>query len=130
MKRYRSLVFLTLLLCLGCGKAGPVMYPVSGNVTWNKTPLAAGYINFEPLNASQTASGGPIVNGSYSAKASAGKNRVTILATRATTTVDSQMGAAPREQYLPARYNTESKLEAEISASSKNQFDFELVEMP
>jgi hypothetical protein len=36
------------------------------------------------------------------------------------------MGLQPREQYVPARYNTDTTLEREVSADGENVFDFEL----
>ena len=129
-RRHLLIVGLIAASCCGCGDANPALRPVAGKVTWNKQPLAEGYINFEPFDAARTASGGPIKQGMYAVQASPGRNRVQISAMRSSGKVDPQMGAAPQEQYLPACYNTETKLEADISASGKNEFQFDLAEMP
>ena len=126
---------LLLLICVmglspGCGETGPKLVSVTGQVTWNQTPLAEGAISFEPLDASQVPAGGKIINGSYAVRASVGKHRVRILATRPGSTVNSQMGAAPREQYIPAMYNSQSAIEVEVTPAGPNKFDYPLVDQP
>lgn len=116
-----------LLLCMGCQEAGPTTYPVSGKVSWNNAPLPEGVISFEPINGSTAPGGGKIVGGAYSIRAGAGKCRVRILATRPKPEVDKTMGMAPVEQYLPAKYNSESTLEFEVRPTNDNRQDFELV---
>lgn len=102
------------------------MYPVSGKVTWNKAPLENGSISFEPLDTSKTPSGEKIINGTYSLRASAGKCRVRIFATRPGDKIDPVMGAAPMEQYIPAKYNSESTLEFEVKTEGANEKNFDL----
>ena len=115
-----------VLFLSGCGDAGPVMFPVQGNVTWNKMPLENGNITFEPTDTAKAPSGGKIVNGRYQLRASAGKCKIRILATRPGKTVDAQMGVAPQEQYIPAKYNSETTLEFEVQAAGPNVKDFDL----
>ena len=61
----------------------------------------------------------------------AGSFRVEILATRPSnqSTIDPETGdkISLREQYLPARYNAESELTANIVAGQPNHLDFNLV---
>jgi hypothetical protein len=116
------------LSLLGCGDGGPPRYVVSGTVTWRGEPLPAGQIVFEPLDPQVPGASGTITAGTFRCLASAGAQRVKIFAQRAAATVDSTMGAAPQEQYLPARYNHESQLQAEILAAGPNELKFDLVE--
>jgi hypothetical protein len=45
------LVGIVVLAPTGCGSSsGPQRYDLSGNVTWNGQPVAAGAITFEPLD--------------------------------------------------------------------------------
>jgi hypothetical protein len=127
----KQLLLVTLLCCAGCTSHDPVQYTVQGKVTWNGQPLAVGYIDFESVDGKSASGGGKIVNGVYEAKASAGKNRVKISASRPVgTAVDAQMGAVPQEQYIPEIYNNASTLAAEIQPNHNNSASFELVDQP
>jgi hypothetical protein len=116
------------VLMTGCGGSGGVK--VSGTVTFNNEPIKEGYIAFLPVEEGGTGSGGPIADGQYSVRVPAGKNRVQITAT-------TRMALPPGEvsmygeteetrQYLPARYNAKTELEAEVSRSS-SPLNFELM---
>jgi len=119
---------LTLLLAAGCGTSGPARYPVSGTVTFNGQAVPQGQIVFMPSDGSAPPDAGSIVGGKYSLRVSAGKKRVEITADRETGKVDPVMGAAPRESYIPARYNSESTLNVEVTPAGPNQFPFDLTD--
>jgi hypothetical protein len=113
---------------LGCGPSKPETYPVSGTVTWNGQPLPEGSIRFEPEDAKGLPPDpGQIKDGKYQLQARPGKKRVQIYATRESGKIDPIMGAAPREQYIPAKYNDKTELRAEVTPDGKNEFPFALV---
>ena len=77
--------------------------------------------------------GGPISEGRFSISRDrgpfAGEFRVAITATRETGKMLNHPDEGPiplTKQYLPARYNSKSELTANVKASEKNVFEFEL----
>jgi hypothetical protein len=117
---------LGVLLIGGCGASGPVEHDVSGSVTWNGEDLPAGDIIFTPADGQGVPHAGKIVAGKYRLRTTAGRHQVAVFATREFGPADPEMGARPREMYLPARYNHETTLTAEVTAGGENQFDFVL----
>lgn len=130
---FRLLLFLSFGVILsGCTPDGPKTYPVSGTVTWEGAPLPDGHIVFASAGNDQTPAAGQIVNGQYTLQAQAGPKLVQIQANREKrgAAVDPAMGAAAPEQYIPAHYNTKTKLNADVQADGQNRFDFQLTEKP
>ena len=119
---------LLVLLVAGCGPSGPETYPVSGTVTWNGDPLPEGDIVFSPVDGSIAPDAGKIVDGKFEFQAQPGEKRVEIDATRESGEVDPVMHMAPREAYIPSKYNSESILKATVTAGGDNAFTFELTE--
>lgn len=136
-----DLLFGALLLC------GAVVFPgcsgdtsrlaVEGEVTFDGNPLPAGKISFTPMpGTSSPTAGATITDGSFKVAAAKGLRpgtfRVEIKALRPTgkTTRDDLSGQPieQREQYIPARYNAESELAAEIKAGESTQLKFALSE--
>jgi hypothetical protein len=124
--------FLALAICYccflaGCGGSGP--QSVSGTVTVNGQPLAAGEIQFEPTDATKGADAGQIKDGQFSFKAKPGSVKVKITAMRDTgKTVVGAMGEQlpAMEQYLPPKYNTATELTAEVKSGGGNKYTFAL----
>jgi len=124
-----------LMLCAalpGCGKVEEKAYPVSGTVSLDGKALDDGEIYFVRAEKGdlQTV---PIKGGSFSGKVKAGKQRVQINAFRATKPQGAASGMTGgiydqpgRENYIPAKYNVESTLTADVSASGPNQLKFDL----
>jgi hypothetical protein len=126
--RFFHLILLVLLAVLGCGPASPKRYPVSGSVTLaDGSLLPEGKIAFMTTDGAQP-DGGSIKNGKYSFTALPGKKKVEITATREVGAPDPSMGAPRKEQYIAAEFNTQTKLEAEVTAAGPNQFDFKVAE--
>ena len=120
-------------LLVGCGREPRV--PLDGTVTLNGRPLEKGYIHFSPLAGTDGPSAGAnIVDGKFTVPGHggpfAGKFRVEITAADLTgRKVPNRSGTAMVDEYvqaLPARYNTESQLQADITAHGPNRFDFAL----
>jgi len=122
-------VALLSLLLAGCSSSKPKTYPVSGTVNWNNVPLAEGHILFEPAEGGQPEPG-TIKDGTFSCRVPAGKFKVQIRASREQGEVNPAMGARPRVQFIPARYNSNTILEVEVAAEGENHFPFDLKSTP
>jgi hypothetical protein len=133
-----------LLLCailltalLGCGHGGRMS--VEGTVTLDGQPLQKGSIQFNPLPGSTgPTAGGDIVNGKFAILPSggplAGHFQVQIKAVGLTgrKVLDPRSNTMVDEyaQCLPARYNSDSELKAEVVANGPNHFDFAITSEP
>ncbi len=117
---------LAAALLVGAGCRQRETYPVSGKVTFNGEAVSNGEIQF--LSADQTGApaAGRIQNGEYHLQARPGSKRVSIRAARAVGgKVPGALGSAFQD-YIPAEFNSESTLTAEVAASDDNQLDFHL----
>jgi hypothetical protein len=125
----RLFVSLTVGLALaaaGCDR-GAALYPVSGSVTLDGAPLPEGDILLVPADTSIGPEGGQIKDGKYNLKAREGKVQVQISASKIKPGGAKGAGGEPvAEEYIPAKYNVESTLSAEIKSSGENKFDFAL----
>jgi hypothetical protein len=132
MRTNRFTTFFTLLattVIVGCGSSGLDTQPVSGKVTFDGQPISEGRILFRGTGSDPRAFSAEIKNGQYQMEALAGKMRVEITASRP---VPGKCDGAEEgetvpvgEMYIPARYNSQSELTAEVT-SGKNEFDFAL----
>ncbi len=100
------------------------MRKVAGEITVDGAPLEEGTIGFAPWDGKGPTAGTTIRAGRYEVEMLPGKKRVSIEGFRAggPKRRDSYPGMADRQskvQYLPARYNSESTLEQEISADGQ-----------
>ena len=115
-------------LCSGCTpKAAEVKTaPVKGTVKLDGKPMAEGEVSFGI--AGEVPKTIPVVNGAFSGQAGLGANRVQVMAYRKGTPVkmgDQEFGGE-RENYIPSKYNSQSKLTAEVSAGGANDFSFDV----
>lgn len=124
--RLAGLATLLFVALVGCGPSGPLMYPVSGTVTFDGEPLPDGYISFVPENPSLAPQAGPISAGRFDFRARPGLNKVQIQAAKFIGPEIKVMGLRPKEMYIPKEYNRETTLSAEVTAEGKNQYTFEL----
>jgi predicted small lipoprotein YifL len=115
-----------LLLLAGCGTSGPATYPVKGTASFEGRPIPEGDIQFIPENPEQRAEGGRIVDGKFTFEATAGKKRVEITASRADPVLKGPKGEPTFVDYIPAQFNTQSTLTADVNAGGPNEFKFEL----
>ena len=120
------LLLFTTAVVAGCGKYSPSVCPVSGTVSYNDAAVADGSIVFIPADKHLAADGGKITDGRFAFSARAGQQRVEIRAVREVGKVIPSMGVKARQSYLPATYNSESTLTAEVVPGGKNQFTFDL----
>jgi len=105
----------------GCGgpKPSPLM-TVSGTVEVDGEPLKGGQIVFVPLDANLSPEAGTIKDGTFECSSKMGPMRIEITATR-------KNPGGLRANYIPARYNKESELTEDVSASN-HHWDFKLTE--
>jgi hypothetical protein len=129
----RFLCAVVLIAMSGCGHGGRM--PVEGTVTLDGQPLEKGAIRLIPLSGTKgPTAGADIVDGKFvivpAGGPFVGKFQVQISAVRFTgqKVLDPRSNAMIDEyaQYLPARYNSESKLQKEVTSSGPNQFEFAL----
>lgn len=126
------MVVVTVLM--GCGNPS-ARQSLTGKVTLDGRPLSEGSIRFVPAAGTLGPSaGGAIKDGTFSIDAEkgtlCGSFRVEITATRKTgKKIKEPMSGEIMEvqtQFLPARYNSDSQLTAEVKSNEANQFDFAL----
>jgi hypothetical protein len=129
----RLLCVVALASLLGCGHGGRVS--VEGTVTLDGRPMEKGQIQFSPLPGSTgPTAGADVVNGKFAIPPSdgpfAGKFRVQISQVGLTgRKIPNPRGSGMIDEYaqiLPARYNTDSRLEAEVTATGPNRFEYPL----
>ncbi len=124
------------VFALGCGSEPFERGAVRGEITFDDQPVASGTIVFVPTGASPGASAsGEIVAGHFTIprkqSPSVGTHRVEVLAMRNNGKKEAGSPYPPGtmvddiEQYIPARYNHKSELQAEIK-SGDNTIDFKL----
>lgn len=128
---------LRLLICtlalsalLGCGNG---RIPIAGSVTLDGQPLEHGSIEFQPEPGTPgPTAGGEIVNGKFAIPAAggplAGKFTIRIKSTGLTgrKIFDPRNNAMVDEfaQRLPAKYNSQSQIRAEVTSAGSNRFEF------
>lgn len=131
MHASRIVALFALIAFFGCGPAAPKVAKVSGTVKFEGAPLPKGEIMFSPATGAAPAMAA-ITDGKYQLEAQAGRNRVEIRATRQSKAAPKNTGgpgsenAGRDENYIPDRYNDNTSLSAEVSASGSNSFDFDL----
>jgi hypothetical protein len=134
--RRKTLVWLALLVALGCGEAKDPhgRLPLSGTVTFQGKPLDAGTIEFLPPNPGQGLSARALIrDGKYRVPREQGvppgTYRVLI------TSPAPADGAAPEgppgvklpppgRERIPPEYNRDSRQTAEVKEGGPNTFDF------
>ena len=126
---------LAALLLVGCeGKDPYGRQPISGTITFQGTVLQSGVIDFLPaMDGQRAGTRAMIEGGKYAVPAEhglmPGHYRVTITSPE-TNTTDPPAGppgmAMPPlgKERIPAKYNTQSRLVVEVTATEKNEFDF------
>jgi hypothetical protein len=114
-----------LLLAQSCDAVGPKKFKVTGTVTFDGQPVDSGEIIFVPEEKELAPDSGKIKKGSFTAQVTAGKKRVQIRASRLVPGMSNPMGPV-REDYIPARYNSQSELTAEVTPNGANHWNFPL----
>lgn len=119
------------LLCVGicgCTSSSDGLEPVEGTVTFDGQPVEDGRIQFRGKIDSRAFSA-PIVAGKYATELPVGTSSVEITASRPIPGKFDESNPGERvpvgEMYIPAKYNSQTELTAEITSGS-NVADFAL----
>jgi hypothetical protein len=128
MTGYQWLVatLLPVFIVAGCSERGK--YPVSGVVTFEGKPVNYGTISFVPVEPGAHPDAGRIENGRFHLLVAPGVKRVEITASRPLPPEKQEhpeLGTA-YEDYLPAQFNTETTLSAEILPGHNPELTFSL----
>ena len=126
------IVAVALMFAAGCGGEKPIGDIVKGTVTLDGKPLAEGRINLVPTNDVGSTVGGAIKNGKFEVRIQPGPKSVQITSEKVT----GKQKAYPddpqspefdiKEQILPAKYNTNTELKADVKAGSPTELKFDL----
>lgn len=122
-----TMVVLSIVGAIGCGPQH-AKYDVQGTVTWDGKPLDAGEILF--VGADNTSSeAAKIRDGRYQVKTAAGRFKVMVNASERKRNPNPP-GMRGDDWYfestIPARYNQQTTLTAEIAPREDNRCDFAL----
>jgi hypothetical protein len=118
---------LALIVFAGCAPSSSEV-EVTGDVTWNGTPIQNGMIVLQPQDPKTAPAGGQIRDGKFRLQSKPGKMRVQIEAVRATDETDPDTGTKLGEMFIPPRYNSQTTLEADITRGAANHLEFALKE--
>jgi hypothetical protein len=129
MKSRFATASLLLTACfIGCDGGGPELYPVSGTVKLDGEPLPAAEILLVDESGVENPIPGRVVAGKFQMMSTPGRKKVQIRATREFGDVDAAMGARPQQQYLAARFNSQTELRAEVIPGGDNKFHYDVSE--
>jgi len=110
---------LALVALVGCNGDGKMS--VEGTATWNGQPIQKGYIELQPIGEGHFASA-EIIDGKFTLQTTPGKRLVKVTAEKKigeTQPTDRIPEVKPiMFQFVPPEFNSESKLEMDISAST------------
>ena len=122
----KCVVVMLATFLVGCNQSGPKTYSVSGTVTLDNQPLDTGKIFLIDPAGRLDSDVGDIANGKFKFRAKPGSKRVELRAERQMGEI-SHFGGAVTTEALPARYNSQSTLNAQVTTNSKeNVYTFEL----
>lgn len=114
------------LLAVGCDTGGHKTYPVTGTVTLDGQPLKEADVLFLPLDPALGPDAGQVRDGRFAFRAKAGRKRVEIRTSRPVRIKTAMGETTIWKNSLPARYNSQSTLQAEVRAQSENDFTYDL----
>lgn len=119
------LILLLLIFLAGCGGDNKVR--VSGTIMCDGKPLAAGEILMIDEAGSSPPVWATVQEGKFESRDVPGRKRVEIRATRAKPVDNKDPGAAGlREDYIPSRYNRESKYSIVILSDRDNEIRIDI----
>jgi hypothetical protein len=107
----------------GCGSP---LSEVSGTVQVDGKALPEGEIIFEAADGKTTPAAGPIKDGKYTVQVLPGAKKVKINASRPTAKPDPVMGTSARESMIPAEFNDQTKLTADVKTGKQDNVNFEV----
>jgi hypothetical protein len=123
---YLSPMLAVLAVAAGCSGQDPNRGEVMGRVTVNGQPAASGAVALSPVDGQSPTSGGKIINGEYSVKASVGTVKVAIRVPKVIgqrklyNTPDSPVQPL-MEESLPPEYNDRTTLTFDVQPGVNEQ---------
>ena len=114
MRTFMRTAVLAAWLATGCGTSQDGPYDVWGTVTFAGESVADGAIYFVAPESEAVLGFAKISGGRYSARVRPGPARVRITADRRVPGQTNEAGNPLIEQYVPARFNEATQLEATI----------------
>jgi hypothetical protein len=120
---HRCFVGLLLMAMLGCGNSGPVKYRLSGAVNLDGTPLADGIIHFKATDAQVPDEMAQVRSGKYEIQVAPGERLVQITAERIVPGKKDALNMPLREQFVPEKYNADSKRKIVVTGNQVENFD-------
>jgi hypothetical protein len=130
MKGHDEKTLRTVCTIFGCGGEGAGTYVVTGDVTFDGEPVKDGDIILEPVEPGKAPDAGKIKDGKFEFRATPGKKKVKIQASRMQKYPAGQKGAMGETEgpvdYIPERYNTSTELQEDVTTSGPNKFTFVL----
>ena len=99
-----------LLAALGCGRAGPPMGTVHGEVRLDGDPLPNGYVTFFSVDDSRAPAGTTIDAGTFKLQVPTGAVRVTITSIHVVRPAKLPHDEGDARERVPPRYNAKSEL--------------------
>jgi len=123
-----SVTGLLVLGIVGCGPDAPKVaesIPVKGTVKLDGKPMDAGEVSFSI--AGQPGRIATVTNGEFSGNAYPGTNKVEFAHFKEGPPLSTDPKKAPTKvNDLPAKYQFESKVTAEVKAGGPNEFKFDI----
>lgn len=123
---------IVLAVQIGCSQP-PIVQPidgtvkVQGTVTFDGQPIADGQISFVDTSMTPPREYIDVIrDGWYETSAPTGTLRVEIRISEASESTEGVASSGPFKQPVPARYNTDSQLKAEITSINPNLINFDL----
>jgi hypothetical protein len=107
----------------GCG-GGPEVAPVTGRVTLDGRPLEHADVTFQPDRSQRPSNGRTNADGRYQLAYKRGQPGALVGEHTVRINVSSELVAKPPA--IPARYDAESELRAEVKSGEENVFNFDL----
>lgn len=127
--RVVALFFAACSVLGGCDsgrRAEPTKFPVSGSVTIDGKPLVQGVVYFKTI-ATGALDSAEVKDGKFQGKAQQGERRVEVCSyEKLPANANDPMSSDLQKNTIPARYNTESKLTANVTPNGPNEFEFKL----
>lgn len=122
MNRLTIFAAISLLSIAGCGGDG--LTEVTGTVTIDGAPLAAGDIIFDSPDKTSAPQGATIANGQFKLRVGPGQKIVRINASEGDGVVDPLMKTEGRRSIIGPEFNESSTLTAEIKAGPNPPLSF------
>jgi hypothetical protein len=130
---------MSVLILGGCGgSTGPVTVTVSGSVSLDGKPVPSGQIIFNDVAGIEKAYAGVIKDGEFSFPSTLGQKKVSINSPQEVAGKSTIVGGTPGDpvsaenpalqivETIPAKYNENTTLTADVTSSGENEFPFEL----